>query len=71
MIAHQTLNQEWFSRKGYLSLFKSISTATASRDLAQGVKEGYLIALSKNTNPNCLFHKCAVFNFINKSIEYG
>jgi Fic family protein len=31
-----------FSRKDYLSLHKDISTATASRDLANGVKEGLL-----------------------------
>ena len=34
--------REDFSRKDYLSLFKTIATATASRDLKQGVDEGLL-----------------------------
>lgn len=32
-----------FSRKDYLGLFKSISTATASRDLKQGIEDGVLV----------------------------
>jgi Fic family protein len=41
-LAQQKLGSSMFSRKDYLVLFKSISTATASRDLALGVSEGRL-----------------------------
>lgn len=37
------LRKTWFSRKDYLLLHKNISSATASRDLLEGVKEGILI----------------------------
>jgi len=37
------LQKTWFSRKDYLLLHKNISSATASRDLLEGVKEGTLI----------------------------
>lgn len=40
--AREAFQQEKFDRKKYLGLFRSISTATASRDLALGVKEGHL-----------------------------
>lgn len=33
----------WFVRKDYINLFKSIATATASRDLAEGVAKGLLL----------------------------
>jgi len=36
------LNKEFFSRKDYLAFFKTISTATASRDLASGMDVGSL-----------------------------
>jgi Fic family protein len=42
-IAAQSIGAAHFSRKDYLSVFKTISTATASRDLQQGVKIGLLI----------------------------
>jgi Fic family protein len=42
-IAAQSIGADHFSRKDYLSVFKTISTATASRDLQQGVKIGLLI----------------------------
>ncbi|TAK73053.1 MAG: Fic family protein [Gammaproteobacteria bacterium] len=42
MTAQQAFSRKEFSRKEYSSLFKSISTATASRDLALGVQEGML-----------------------------
>lgn len=42
--AKRTLGAKWFSRKEYLTLFKSISTATASRDLQQGTAERRLIS---------------------------
>jgi Fic family protein len=40
--AKATLAGTWFSRKDYLRLSKSISTATASRDLREGVDSGSL-----------------------------
>jgi Fic family protein len=41
-IAAQSIGTTPFSRKDYLSVFKTISTATASRDLQHGVKNGLL-----------------------------
>jgi Fic family protein len=41
-IARTALGQKTFSRKDYQNLLKTISTATASRDLQQGVKTGLL-----------------------------
>jgi Fic family protein len=41
-IAAHSIGKASFSRKEYLSVFKTISTATASRDLQQGVKTGLL-----------------------------
>lgn len=46
--ARAKMTQEWFSRKDYLELHKNISTATASRDLLQGVDEGILQKQGKN-----------------------
>lgn len=40
--AKNEFGQRKFSRKEYLQLFKTISTATASRDLALGVSQGIL-----------------------------
>jgi Fic family protein len=37
------LKCDWFSRKDYLLIHKDISTATASRDLNFGIKQGLLI----------------------------
>jgi len=41
-IASRSFGSKTFSRRDYLTLFKSISTATASRDLLIGVKSGRL-----------------------------
>ncbi len=41
-IARDTFSENTFSRKEYQNLLKTISTATASRDLHRGVKLGYL-----------------------------
>ncbi|VGO20207.1 Fic family protein [Pontiella sulfatireligans] len=41
-IAHQAFGKEVFSRKDYCRLFKTISPATASRDLSAGVASGAL-----------------------------
>lgn len=41
-IAREKFRDRSFSRKSYLAIFKTISTATASRDLAHGVKSGLL-----------------------------
>ena len=40
--AREQFSEKEFSRKDYLNLFKAISTATASRDLKQGVDSGLL-----------------------------
>ncbi|HNL55916.1 MAG TPA: hypothetical protein PKI36_16010, partial [Turneriella sp.] len=37
--AETVFKKKWFSRKDYISLFADISLPTASRDLAQAVKE--------------------------------
>ncbi|PWU17655.1 MAG: cell filamentation protein Fic [Bdellovibrio sp.] len=42
-IAGERFQERTFSRKDYLSIFKTISTATASRDLVQGVEDGLLV----------------------------
>ncbi len=36
-IARSQFGKNWFSRKDYIKFFKTISTATASRDLSYGV----------------------------------
>ncbi|MCM2280987.1 MAG: Fic family protein [Bdellovibrionaceae bacterium] len=41
-IAREQFRERSFSRKDYLAIFKAISTATASRDLAHGVQEKIL-----------------------------
>lgn len=41
-LAGEQLGKSDFSRKDYLNLFKTISTATASRDLSFGVKNGLI-----------------------------
>ena len=41
-IARNAFGEKTFSRKEYQNLLKTISTATASRDLHRGVKLGYL-----------------------------
>jgi Fic family protein len=40
--AAEVFQKNNFSRKDYLTLFKTISTATASRDLSQGVQQNLL-----------------------------
>jgi len=42
MKAKQEFKKREFSRKEYMELFKSISSATASRDLKNGVEQGQL-----------------------------
>ena len=41
-IAAGHFGKQCFSRKAYLNHFKTLSTATASRDLRDGVKQGLL-----------------------------
>ena len=41
-LAQSTFGRQSFTRKDYLSIFKTISTATASRDLQFGVQTGRL-----------------------------
>ncbi|VGO16487.1 hypothetical protein PDESU_05078 [Pontiella desulfatans] len=41
-IAQQTFGEDFFSRKDYMRLFKTVSPATASRDLSAGVSSGAL-----------------------------
>ncbi len=40
--AHELFKTEWFTRKEYLDVFPEISTATASRDLKEGVSQNIL-----------------------------
>jgi Fic family protein len=40
--ARRSLKNLWFSRKDYMAIFKDISSATASRDLKQGINAGFL-----------------------------
>ena len=41
-VAREHFSEQFFSRKQYIDYFKSISTATASRDLKQGVEQELL-----------------------------
>lgn len=41
-LAKSEFGQKYFSRKDYIQFFKTLSTATASRDLARGVSQGIL-----------------------------
>ncbi|MCB9027099.1 MAG: Fic family protein [Bdellovibrionaceae bacterium] len=43
VMVRRQLQDRSFSRKDYLQIFKTISTATASRDLAYGVRQGVLV----------------------------
>ena len=42
MQARTELGSTWFSRKDYMQIHRQISTATASRDLERGVKQGWI-----------------------------
>jgi Fic family protein len=42
-LAREAFGGGWFSRRGYLELHKKLSSATASRDLRQGVESGALV----------------------------
>ena len=46
-IAREQFRDRSFSRKDYLAVFKALSTATASRDLAQGVQDGALTKIGE------------------------
>jgi len=46
--AHKKFSTNSFARKDYMNLFKTISTATASRDLLAGVESGQLKKIGKN-----------------------
>lgn len=42
-LAREALGRHWFSRKEYITFWKTLSTATASRDLRQGVESTSLL----------------------------
>ncbi|PCH55171.1 MAG: cell filamentation protein Fic [Legionellales bacterium] len=46
--AREHFTDQWLTRKQYLGLHKNISTATASRDLSQGIQQGMLIKQGSN-----------------------
>lgn len=48
-IAREQFRDQSFSRKDYLAVFKTISTATASRDLAHGVKQALLARVGEKS----------------------
>jgi len=49
-LAKEHFGSKSFTRKDYLSYFKTISTATASRDLKLGIEEGLLIKSGERAN---------------------
>lgn len=49
-LAKEHFGFEQFTRKDYLNYFKKISTSTASRDLKQGVEEGWLTKTGEQAN---------------------
>lgn len=53
--ARDILGQKPFSRKNYLKIFKGLSTATASRDLARAVSLGVLTKKGTKTNATYWF----------------
>lgn len=46
---------DWFDRKEYLNICKGISTAIASRDIKQLLKDGLIYRIFNQTNPFSLF----------------
>ena len=56
-LASRNFGNSTFSRKDYLNLFKSISTATASRDLLIGVKSGQLKKIGEKALTSYSFAK--------------
>jgi Fic family protein len=56
-LASRNFGNKAFSRKDYLNLFKSISTATASRDLLIGVKSGQLKKIGEKALTSYSFAK--------------
>ncbi len=58
-VARDHFEDKQFSRKDYLKYFKTISTATASRDLKLGVDEGWLAKEGERANTVYSFVKGA------------
>lgn len=54
-IAREQFRDRSFSRKDYLAIFKVISTATASRDLANGVEQGHLVKSGEKSRASYRF----------------
>ncbi|MCX6128146.1 MAG: Fic family protein, partial [Proteobacteria bacterium] len=46
---------QWFSRKDYMGLIKNISTATASRDLSEGIELNELTRSGDKVKARYLF----------------
>jgi Fic family protein len=55
--AHDYFKNTLFSRKQYMELFKSISSATASRDLKEGIELGLLISSGTKNQTKYKFKK--------------
>ena len=54
-IAREQFRARHFSRKDYLSIFKALSTATASRDLAHGVRNNILKMMGEKARTSYRF----------------
>lgn len=57
LLAQELFSANSFSRQEYLRFFKTISTATASRDLKFGVDEGYLDKSGDKNSTKYMFRK--------------
>lgn len=57
--ARDHFGREWFSRRDYICFFKTISTATASRDLLMGVKEQVLDKRGEKATTEYMFNTTA------------
>ncbi len=57
--ARAALGQRWFGRKEYLALFPRLSTASASRDLAQALGGGLLISKGTRAHTQYRFRRQA------------
>lgn len=55
--AREHFKNAWFSRKQYMELFKSISSATASRDLKEGIDLGELTSVGSRNQTKYQFNK--------------
>ena len=65
-LATQSFGDISFSRKDYQAIFKTISTATASRDLQLGVKKGLLEKTGDRRTATYRFNAAGMSTSVNR-----